>query len=123
MYTESFRNQLATTLEELKAEGLFKSERIIASPQGAEITLENGDKVLNFCANNYLGLSAHPEVIQAAKDTLDSHGFGMSSVRFICGTQDIHKQLESEIAKFYHTEDTILTQLLLMLMEDYSSRY
>ena len=108
MYTESFRNQLTTTLEELKAEGLFKSERIIASPQGAEITLENGDKVLNFCANNYLGLSAHPEVIQAAKDTLDSHGFGMSSVRFICGTQDIHKQLESEIAKFYHTEDTIL---------------
>ena len=108
MYTESFRNQLTTTLEELKAEGLFKSERIIASPQGAEITLENGDKVLNFCANKYLGLSAHPEVIQAAKDTLDSHGFGMSSVRFICGTQDIHKQLESEIAKFYHTEDTIL---------------
>jgi len=108
MYTESFRNQLTTTLEDLKAEGLFKSERIIASPQGAEITLENGDKVLNFCANNYLGLSAHPEVIQAAKDTLDSHGFGMSSVRFICGTQDIHKQLESEIAKFYHTEDTIL---------------
>ena len=108
MYTESFRNQLTTTLEELKAEGLFKSERIIASPQGAEITLENGDKVLNFCANNYLGLSAHPEVIQAAKDTLDSHGFGMSSVRFICGTQDIDKQLESEIAKFYHTEDTIL---------------
>ena len=108
MYTESFRNQLTTTLEELKAEGLFKSERIIASPQGAEITLENGDKVLNFCANNYLGLSAHPEVIQAAKDSLDSHGFGMSSVRFICGTQDIHKQLESEIAKFYHTEDTIL---------------
>ena len=108
MYTESFRNQLTTTLEELKAEGLFKSERIIASPQGAEITLENGNKVLNFCANNYLGLSAHPEVIQAAKDTLESHGFGMSSVRFICGTQDIHKQLESEIAKFYHTEDTIL---------------
>ena len=108
MYTESFRNQLTTTLEELKAEGLFKSERVIASPQGAEITLENGDKVLNFCANNYLGLSAHPEVIQAAKDTLDSHGFGMSSVRFICGTQDIHKTLEQRIAQFYGTEDTIL---------------
>ena len=108
MYTESFRNQLTTTLEELKAEGLFKSERIIASPQGAEITLENGDKVLNFCANNYLGLSAHPEVIQAAKDSLDSHGFGMSSVRFICGTQDIHKTLEQKIADFYQTEDTIL---------------
>src|SRR6056300_1835280 len=108
MYTESFRNQLSTTLEELKAEGLFKSERIIASPQGAEITLENGDKVLNFCSNNYLGLSAHPEVIQAAKDALDSHGFGMSSVRFICGTQDIHKTLEQKIADFLHTEDTIL---------------
>src|SRR6056300_919050 len=108
MYTESFRNQLTTTLEELKAEGLFKSERIIASPQGAEITLENGNKVLNFCANNYLGLSAHPEVIRAAKDSLDSHGFGMSSVRFICGTQDIHKTLEQKIASFYQTEDTIL---------------
>ncbi|MDA0677667.1 MAG: glycine C-acetyltransferase, partial [Bacteroidetes bacterium] len=93
---------------ELENQGLFKKERVIASPQGAEITLASGQKVLNFCANNYLGLSSHPEVIQAAKDTLDSHGFGMSSVRFICGTQDIHKKLEAEIAAFYHTEDTIL---------------
>ena len=81
---------------------------LLPHPKGAEITLASGQKVLNFCANNYLGLSSHPEVIQAAKDTLDSHGFGMSSVRFICGTQDIHKKLEAEIAAFYHTEDTIL---------------
>jgi glycine C-acetyltransferase len=86
---------------------LYKKERIITSPQGAEITV-NGKTVLNFCANNYLGLSSHPEVVQAAKDALDTHGFGMSSVRFICGTQDIHKQLEETIAKFYGTEDTIL---------------
>lgn len=108
MYTESFKQQITGTLSELENQGLFKKERVIASPQGAEITLANGQKVLNFCANNYLGLSSHPEVIQAAKDTLDSHGFGMSSVRFICGTQDIHKKLEAEIAAFYHTEDTIL---------------
>jgi glycine C-acetyltransferase len=87
---------------------LFKKERIITSPQGAEITISTGEKVLNFCANNYLGLSSHPEVIQAAKDALDTHGFGMSSVRFICGTQDIHKELEKKIAEFYGTEDTIL---------------
>ena len=93
------------TIEE---NGIFKKERIITSPQGAEITISTGEKVLNFCANNYLGLSSHPEVIQAAKDALDSHGFGMSSVRFICGTQDIHKQLEKKIADFYGTEDTIL---------------
>ncbi|CAM4091029.1 glycine C-acetyltransferase [Flavobacterium antarcticum] len=97
--------------EELKAiedNGIFKKERIITSPQGAEITISTGETVLNFCSNNYLGLSSHPEVVQAAKDTLDSHGFGMSSVRFICGTQDIHKTLEQKIAKFYGTEDTIL---------------
>ncbi|WP_430614367.1 glycine C-acetyltransferase [Flavobacterium sp. JP2137] len=97
--------------EELKAieeNGLFKKERIITSPQGAEITISTGETVLNFCANNYLGLSSHPEVVQAAKDALDSHGFGMSSVRFICGTQDIHKELEQKIADFYGTEDTIL---------------
>jgi glycine C-acetyltransferase len=87
---------------------LFKKERIITSPQGAEITISTGETVLNFCANNYLGLSSHPEVVQAAKDALDSHGFGMSSVRFICGTQDIHKELEQKIANFYGTEDTIL---------------
>jgi glycine C-acetyltransferase len=98
---------LQNELQTIEANGLFKKERIISSAQGAEITV-NGETVLNFCANNYLGLSSHPEVIQAAKDTLDSHGFGMSSVRFICGTQDIHKTLEKKIADFYGTEDTIL---------------
>ena len=98
---------LQNELQTIEANGLFKKERIITSAQGAEITV-NGETVLNFCANNYLGLSSHPEVIQAAKDTLDSHGFGMSSVRFICGTQDIHKSLEKKIADFYGTEDTIL---------------
>jgi glycine C-acetyltransferase len=98
---------LQSELDTITENGIFKKERIITSPQGAEITV-NGEKVLNFCSNNYLGLSSHPEVIQAAKDTLDSHGFGMSSVRFICGTQDIHKTLERKIAEFYGTEDTIL---------------
>ena len=98
---------LQSELDTIIENGIFKKERIITSPQGAEITV-NGEKVLNFCSNNYLGLSSHPEVIQAAKDTLDSHGFGMSSVRFICGTQDIHKTLERKIAEFYGTEDTIL---------------
>ena len=102
------KNYLQKELEDIKESGLYKSERIIVSPQGAEIEINNGQKVLNFCANNYLGLSSHPEVVQAAKDALDSHGFGMSSVRFICGTQDIHKQLEATIADFYGTEDTIL---------------
>jgi len=102
------KEHLAAELESIKENGLYKKERIIASPQGAEITLESGQKVLNFCANNYLGLSSHPEVIQAAKDALDTHGFGMSSVRFICGTQNIHKQLEAAVANFYGTEDTIL---------------
>jgi glycine C-acetyltransferase len=102
------KEHLTTELETIKENGLYKKERIIASPQGAEITLDSGQKVLNFCANNYLGLSSHPEVIQAAKDALDSHGFGMSSVRFICGTQDIHKELEKAVADFYGTEDTIL---------------
>lgn len=98
---------LQNELNTIEQNGIFKKERIITSPQGAEITV-NGETVLNFCANNYLGLSSHPEVIQAAKDALDSHGFGMSSVRFICGTQDIHKTLEKKIAEFYGTEDTIL---------------
>ena len=98
---------LQSELATIEENGIFKKERIITSKQGAEITV-NGETVLNFCANNYLGLSSHPEVIQAAKDTLDSHGFGMSSVRFICGTQDIHKTLERKIAEFYGTEDTIL---------------
>jgi len=101
------QQHLQTELQTIEDNGIFKKERIITSPQGPEIIV-NGKKVLNFCSNNYLGLSSHPEVVQAAKDTLDSHGFGMSSVRFICGTQDIHKTLESEIAKFYGTEDTIL---------------
>ncbi|OIQ23421.1 glycine C-acetyltransferase [Lacinutrix sp. MedPE-SW] len=102
------QQHLQNEINEIKANGLYKEERIITSPQGAEITLSTGEKVLNFCANNYLGLSSHPEVIQAAKDAMDTHGFGMSSVRFICGTQDIHKELEQKIADFYGTEDTIL---------------
>jgi glycine C-acetyltransferase len=101
------QQHLQNELNTIEQNGIFKRERIITSPQGAEITV-NGATVLNFCANNYLGLSSHPEVIQAAKDALDSHGFGMSSVRFICGTQDIHKTLEKKIAEFYGTEDTIL---------------
>ena len=102
------QQHLQNELNTIQENGLFKKERIITSPQGAEITISTGETVLNFCANNYLGLSSHPEVVQAAKDALDSHGFGMSSVRFICGTQDIHKELEQKIANFYGTEDTIL---------------
>lgn len=102
------KSHLQSEIEAIKEAGLFKEERIITTPQGPEITLNTGQTVLNFCANNYLGLSSHPDVIKAAKDTLDSHGFGMSSVRFICGTQDIHKELEKKIAEFYGTEDTIL---------------
>lgn len=104
----SIKEHLQKEIEEIKENGLYKKERIITSPQGAVIKISTGEEVINFCANNYLGLSSHPEVIQAAKDTLDSHGFGMSSVRFICGTQDIHKELEAKIAAFYGTEDTIL---------------
>ncbi|WP_417855915.1 glycine C-acetyltransferase [Xanthomarina gelatinilytica] len=102
------KEHLENEIQEIKDSGLFKTERIITSDQGAEITLNTGETVLNFCANNYLGLSSHPEVVQAAKDVMDTHGFGMSSVRFICGTQDIHKELEHKIADFYDTEDTIL---------------
>jgi glycine C-acetyltransferase len=102
------KDYLQSELQAIEDNGIFKKERIITSPQGAEITVSTGETVLNFCANNYLGLSSHPEVIQAAKDALDTHGFGMSSVRFICGTQDIHKTLEQKIAEFYGTEDTIL---------------
>ena len=101
------KEYLQEELQTIEDSGIFKKERIISSPQGAEITV-NGEIVLNFCSNNYLGLSSHPEVIQAAKDALDTHGFGMSSVRFICGTQDIHKTLEKKISEFYGTEDTIL---------------
>lgn len=108
MFSSQLKTQLQDEISSIKEDGLFKTERIITSPQGAEITLDSGKTVLNFCSNNYLGLSSHPEVIKAAKDTLDTHGFGMSSVRFICGTQDIHKKLEHTIADFYGTEDTIL---------------
>src|ERR1700743_975668 len=103
----SFVKRIAAELEEIQASGLFKSERIISSAQGAEI-LVNGKKVLNFCANNYLGLSSHPKVIEAAHKAIDHRGYGMSSVRFICGTQDIHKELEEKISKFLGTDDAIL---------------
>ncbi len=102
------KDNLKKELQEIREAGLYKTERIITSSQDAVIKISTGEEVINFCANNYLGLSNHPEVIQAAKDTLDSHGYGMSSVRFICGTQDIHKELEQRIASFYRTEDTIL---------------
>ncbi len=104
----NLQQHLQKEIQSIKDNGLYKEERIITSAQGAEITLNTGETVLNFCANNYLGLSSHPDVIQAAKDAMDTHGFGMSSVRFICGTQDIHKELEEKIADFYQTEDTIL---------------
>ena len=104
----NIKEHLQKEIQNIKDNGLFKTERIITSPQGAEITINTGETVLNFCSNNYLGLSSHPEVVQAAKDAMDTHGFGMSSVRFICGTQDIHKKLESKIADFYGTQDTIL---------------
>ena len=99
---------LKKELEEIEAAGLYKKERIIVTPQGADIRLSDGKEVINFCANNYLGLSSHPKVIAAAKAAIDTHGYGMSSVRFICGTQDIHKTLEQKIASFLGTEDTIL---------------
>lgn len=102
------KKYLQDELQAIEENGIFKKERIITSAQGAEITISTGETVLNFCANNYLGLSSHPEVVRAAKDAMDTHGFGMSSVRFICGTQDIHKTLEKKIADFYGTEDTIL---------------
>lgn len=104
----SIKNDLQQELDALKEAGLYKSERIIVSPQSAEITVQNGSEVLNFCANNYLGLSSHPEVIKAAHEALETHGFGLSSVRFICGTQDIHKELERQTAAFVGTEDCIL---------------
>ena len=102
------KNHLLEELKSIKESGLYKNERTIVTPQGADIRVCSGDEVINFCANNYLGLSSHPRVIQAAKDSLDTHGFGLSSVRFICGTQDIHKTLEHMLAEFLGTEDTIL---------------
>lgn len=107
MSSPAFYNRIKTELQEIDAAGLYKKERVIASEQGAEIIV-NGKKVLNFCANNYLGLSAHPKVLEAARNTINDRGYGMSSVRFICGTQDIHKELEEKLAKFLGTEDTIL---------------
>jgi glycine C-acetyltransferase len=107
MYND-FQKHVSGIIAEIKEAGLYKNERIIVSPQGAEIKLNTGQKVLNFCANNYLGLSANKQLIKAAKEALDSHGYGMSSVRFICGTTDLHKKLEQKIAEFFHTEDTIL---------------
>jgi glycine C-acetyltransferase len=107
MYT-NYQEHLKTILDEIKEAGLFKNERIIVSPQGAEIELSTGQKVLNFCANNYLGLSNSLSLREAAKASLDNHGYGMSSVRFICGTTDLHKELEKKIAEFFNTEDTIL---------------
>ena len=104
----NLEQQLKDELKQIHEAGLYKKERIIVSPQGADIRLNDGKEVINFCANNYLGLSSHPRVIESAKKSLDTHGFGMSSVRFICGTQDIHKTLEARIAEFYGTEDTIL---------------
>ena len=104
----TIKNHLSKEIQEIKDKGLYKTERIITSPQSAVIKISTGEEVINFCSNNYLGLSDNPDVIQAAKDAMDSHGFGMSSVRFICGTQDIHKELEQKIAEFYQTEDTIL---------------
>jgi len=103
-----FEQQVSRTLDEIKSQGLFKTERIITTPQDAHIAVADGKRVLNMCANNYLGLADHPELIKAAKEALDSHGFGMASVRFICGTQDIHKELEGALTKFLGTEDTIL---------------
>lgn len=102
------KDQLSQELDNIKEAGLYKSERVITTPQGAVIKTDDGKEVINFCANNYLGLSSHPKIIQVAKDAIDSHGYGMSSVRFICGTQDIHKQLESKLSQFLGTEDTIL---------------
>jgi len=109
MYT-NYQKHLKTVLNEIKEAGLYKNERIIVSPQGAEIELSTGQRVLNFCANNYLGLSNNPSLIAAAKDSLDNHGYGMSSVRFICGTTDLHKELEKKIAEYFNTEDKTETE-------------
>ena len=107
MYSD-FKSHLQTELSDIREAGLYKNERVIVSPQGALIRVGDGKEVLNFCANNYLGLSNNSELINAAKNALDTHGYGVSSVRFICGTQDLHKQLEASIARFFGTEDTIL---------------
>ena len=105
---DTLKPHLQKELAGIREAGLYKNERIISSPQAADITLSSGEQVINFCANNYLGLSSHPKVVEAAKNAIDSHGYGLSSVRFICGTQDIHKELERKISEFLRTEDTIL---------------
>ena len=102
------RDRLTAELDSIREQGLYKTERIITTPQSSAIRTTEGREVLNFCANNYLGLADHPDIIAAAKHALDTHGFGLASVRFICGTQDLHKQLEAVIAKFFGTDDTIL---------------
>jgi glycine C-acetyltransferase len=112
---------LQKELEEIEKAGLYKRERVIITPQGADIKIQGGQEVINFCANNYLGLASHPEVIEAAKKALESHGFGMASVRFICGTQDIHKELEEKISKFWVQKIPFYMQQLLMRMEVYLS--
>ncbi len=117
----NIKEHLQKEIQDIKDNGLYKEERIITSAQGAEITLSTGEKVLNFCANNYLGLSSHPDVIQAAKDTMDTHGFGMSSVRFICGTQDIHKELEKKSLISIKLKTLFYTLLLLMQMVGFSN--
>src|SRR5207244_13624853 len=104
---EEFEKQLAQSLEEIRSQGLFKTERVITSPQDAHIAITGGKRVLNMCANNYLGLADHPVLIAAAREALDTHGFGMASVRFICGTQDIHKELEGALSKFLRAEELI----------------
>ena len=118
-----FQDFLKTEIQSIKDAGLYKTERLIATPQGAEIKLTTGETVLNFCANNYLGLSSDPRVIEGAKKGLDARGYGMSSVRFICGTQDIHKELEAKISKFFGTEDTISMPLVSTLTAVFSNRY
>ena len=107
-HARRLRTTTLATLEEIRSQGLYKTERIITTPQDAHIEVGDGKRVLNLCANNYLGLADHPALIAAAKEALDTHGFGMASVRFICGTQDIHKELEAKLTKFLGTEDTIL---------------
>jgi len=117
------KEHLQNELENIKEEGLFKKERIITTPQDAVIGLDSGKEVINFCANNYLGLSSHPRVIEAAKKAMDTHGFGMSSVRFICGTQDIHKELEKKIQTSTKPKTRFFTQRLLMPTEVFSNRF
>ena len=116
------KDRLAGELQEIKDAGLFKNERIITTPQGAEIQTTSGKLVINFCANNYLGLSSHPNTIAAAKNTIDTHGYGMSSVRFICGTQDVHKQLEEKIASFLGIGLGILLALVCRLLVGMTAR-